>query len=337
MKKKNKEFSKLYNELCLSYKNKYNQPEEWKKVIINNITTPYIISNYGRIYDYNNLRIPKINYSCKHFYVNIKLDNGSYTIIGIHRLVGLMFIPVPQKYFDAGYTIDELVVDHIRDGDPDNHDDNTIWNLQWLTRRENTSKALKCGYRDMYAHDFREKLDQMILEGYGNKEIYEMCEKDYGYPKEEMKAQIQVRRRRLDKTLKEHHENSKDFTAQLDECIRQGMTNDEIIKKFNMDETCYNNAKKKSKNPARRLLTYRRECLGIYANVSKYFTNEQSKEIYELFDRGLSNTEIIKYFNLDNLDKDDLNRVKGTLASRRIQYIHKKEQEQNVSSTTIET
>ena len=61
------------------------------------------------------------------------------------------FIPIPQKYLDDGFTADTLDVDHIRDWDPTNHEDNTIFNLQWLTHKENVKKAQQYG---LYAKDY---------------------------------------------------------------------------------------------------------------------------------------------------------------------------------------
>lgn len=337
-KKKKLTLTELYNEKCKSYKDKYNQPETWKMISYNGYPTIYAVSNYGRVINSNTGKSLNINYENSHFKTNIYYDdaNGKQqrVHIGTYRLVALMFIPVPQKYFDAGYTIDDLVVDHKRDGEEDNFDDNTVWNLQWLTHRENISKAANCGFRPMYPKEFRDELDKMILEGYDNPSIYEMCENKYGYDKSEIKSQIQVRRRRLGKTLKEHHENDKAFTAQIDEYVRKGYSNNEIIEILNMPTERYSNAKKRTKSPAFRLLNYRREVLGIPAQSSKYFTNEQNALIEGMFNKGMTINEIIEYFGLG--DSPDINKIKSTLVSRRGQYKKRLEKE-NASSTTIES
>ena len=41
--------------------------------------------------------------------------------------------------------MDDLEIDHIRDDDPLNHEDDSMYNLQWLTKRENISKAHEAG------------------------------------------------------------------------------------------------------------------------------------------------------------------------------------------------
>lgn len=311
-------FSDAYDQLCRTYYGKYKQPEEWRPVVYDNCTTKYMVSNYGRIFDTMKIKIPPISIHQGHFQATIELDDGRHVRVGTYRLVALAFIPVPQKYFDAGYTIAELVVDHMRDGDEDNRDDNTVWNLQWLTHRENISKAANCGVRPMYSHDFRERLDKMILDGYDNKEIYDMCENEYGYSKQEMKAQVQVRRRRLGMTLRDHYERDPEFVAEVDKLINEGYTNDEIIREFNMPEERYANATKSSKNSSRRFLDYRRSVLNKPANVSKYFTNEQNDMLNELIEQGLSNDDIINQLGL--ADHPCLDKIKASISTRKSQY-----------------
>ena len=315
--------SDLYNKLCLSYIEKYNKPEEWKRVIIDGITTKYMISNYGRIFDVDKKKIPPIYLHRDHYRISLTFDTGKRKCIGTYRLVALMFLPTPQKYLDKGYTIDELVVDHKREGDIDNFDDNTVWNLQWLTYRENTSKASKCGYREAFSYDFKEKLDNMILNGYKNKEIYEMCLNEYGYEKQEIKSMIQVRRRRLGKTLKEHHENDIELVKKIDELLKEGYSNDEIINLLDMSTEGRSTG---------RLLQYRRSLLKIPAQTSKYFSESDNEKLKELIIKGLNNQDIIDYFKLNNLDSETLTKIKRTIASRRVQY-----KKQFASSTTRES
>ncbi len=325
-KKKNKSFSKLYNNLCLSYKDKYKYPEEWKNLIYKGITTPYVVSNYGRIINTDKQKMPYINYHNKHYHADIILDNGKYIWVPVYRLVAMMFIDIPQKYIDAGYTMDDLVVDHIRDGDDDNFDDNTIWNLQWLTYRENTSKASKCGYRGMYPKEFRETLDNMILNDYDNNTIYKELKDKFGYDKEEMQAQVQVRRRRLDKVLYHPDFIYKDIMDEVDKYIKDGLSNKEICKIMNADNSKFiEKDGKKIKNPFLSLLHRRRLKYNMPANISKYFTNEESKEIDKLFERGFTTEGILSYFNMYERfpDKNDINKIKSTLASRKVIYKHK--------------
>lgn len=315
----------IYEEMCLYYGRKYNKPEEWRPLIINGVTTRYTISNYGRIRNINKNESPTIRCNNNHFVVNIVTDIGKYKQIGTYRLVAMTFIDVPQKYIDMGYSMDTLVVDHLRDGDKDNFNDNTMWNLQWLTHRENTAKAAKCGYREAFEIGFRDELDQMILDGYDNKSIYEFCKNVYGYLKPEIKATLQVRRRRLGKTLKEHHERDRDFVKYIDSLLIQGMSNEEIIQKALFTE---------SKKSARRLLQYRRSILNIPAQTSKYLSNDDNKKMAELIMAGKSNKEIIDALNLNLLDDITIKKLNATISSRRIHY--RNAGKLNISSTTRE-
>lgn len=307
-----------YDEMCLSYIKKYKQPEEWKPIIINGITTKYIISNYGRIRDIDKDKIPLITVYNKHYRTSITIDTGKSMTIGTYRLVAMMFIDIPKKYLDMGHSMDTLYVDHIRDGDDDNFDDNTVWNLQWLTCRENTSKASKCGYREAFVIGFRSELDQMILNDYDNKSIYKFCKDVYGYNKEDLKAMIQVRRRRLGKTLKDHHERDKKFVEMVDALILQGMSNAAIREEIVFTE---------SNKSVNRFLQYRRSILNAPAQISKYLSNEDNKQMIILIKEGKTNKEIIDYFKLNNLDNDTLLKLNATISARR--YLYKKQMRDN--------
>ena len=324
-KKKNVSISgKMYSDMCLSYMEKYKHPEEWKRVVINGESTKYAVSNYGRVMNTDMLNMPRVYINKGHYGVHLTLDDGQNRRMGTYRLVATMFIPIPQKYLDKGFTMKDLVVDHKRDGDEDNFDDNTVWNLQWLTNRENVSKAAKCGYREAFEPGFRPHLDQMILDGYDNDYIYDVCLNEYGYDKSEIKATLQVRRRRLGVTLKEHYENDKEFVKKIDKLLLKGLSNDEIVEKLNMpDDT----------RASRRLLQYRRSILKVPAETSKYFDKEKNEVLNKLISDGLTADQILNYFKLDTLeDKDVLKKIRCTIATRISQYKRKL-----ASSTTIES
>jgi cytochrome c-type biogenesis protein CcmH/NrfF len=186
------------------------------------------------------------------------------------------------------------------------------------SNEKNTFITARNLWYSKWPKDFRERLDQMILNGYDNDEIYEVCLNEYGLTKEEIKANLQVRRRRLGVTLKEHYENDPGFVAKVDKLLKKGYSNDEIIDKLGMS---------REGRASARLLQYRRSILKIPAAVSKYFDNEQSKEVYELFDRGYTNEEIIEYFHYSALPYNEIIKIKKTLNSRRCQYKKKKLQE----------
>lgn len=128
--------------LIFSLDSKLFYEEEWLPIIDqcvpNIIENAYYISNYGKIYTtikspkYPNGGIMKPSYNA-HGYQQINLLSKDHRKIGckIARLVLLHFNFIPYSYL--------YEVDHI-DGNKDN---NTIWNLEWVTPQENVHRAIK--------------------------------------------------------------------------------------------------------------------------------------------------------------------------------------------------
>ena len=123
--------------------------EIWEKIKIKGYKCDYSVSQMGNIRNDNSGKILKHSKStidkkrhvvCLHL-TNKKTNEKKLSTLFVSRLVAIAFIPIPDRYLKKGYTISDLQVDHIRDGDPTNHDDNTIYNLQWLTQEENIKKA----------------------------------------------------------------------------------------------------------------------------------------------------------------------------------------------------
>lgn len=130
--------------------------EIWSDIILDGIKTGYEVSTLGHVRNKktgNELTLfypekyskKKKNRARMYLFVTLIYKNNDgkkiKTTRSVSRLVALAFIPIPKRYIKKGYTSDDLEVDHIRDGDPLNHDDNTIYNLQWLTHKENVKKA----------------------------------------------------------------------------------------------------------------------------------------------------------------------------------------------------
>ena len=88
-----------------------------------------------------------------------------------HRLVAEAWIPVPQKYLDAGYTMDTLEVNH-KDGNTHN---NAVSNLEWITRLGNAKHAYENNLHQR-SHDDEdlETIWKLLSEGKTNKEISEL-------------------------------------------------------------------------------------------------------------------------------------------------------------------
>ena len=127
--------------------------EKFKPIFINNEKTIYMISNKGRCINIkrgtylkphklrrnNKILEPVDPENC--YYDYALYHNKKYFYKGVGRLVAENFIPIPQKYIDAGFTMEDLEVDHIDNYRPHNE----YTNLQWLTKQENHDKMLKSG------------------------------------------------------------------------------------------------------------------------------------------------------------------------------------------------
>ena len=94
----------------------------------------YAITSCGKVYSYKSKRFlnPYLNTN-GYYYVSLMKDNIKRQF-RIHRLVAEAFIPNPNNL---------ETVDHI-----DNcKEHNYVGNLQWLTREDNTSKAISKSIR----------------------------------------------------------------------------------------------------------------------------------------------------------------------------------------------
>ena len=75
-----------------------------------------------------------------HLHTNLycDLDGKRYTRT-VQVLVATTFLPLPDDFNEVDYT-----VDHINPGE-ENKRDNSVWNLQWLSRPDNIRKAYRDG------------------------------------------------------------------------------------------------------------------------------------------------------------------------------------------------
>lgn len=110
--------------------------EEWKQLYLLDNYQNYDISNFGRVRNHSTgyMYKPAKTDGMKNTYeyISIRLHNGRKVNTGIHRLVAIMFVPIPSGN-------KKFVVDHI-----DNIKYHNIYtNLQWLTESENIKKSSK--------------------------------------------------------------------------------------------------------------------------------------------------------------------------------------------------
>lgn len=169
-----------------------------------------------------------------------------------HRLVAEAWIPVPQRYLDAGYTMDTLEVNH-KDGNTHN---NAVSNLEWVTRLGNAKHAYENNLHQRSHNDEDlETIWKLLSEGKTNKEISELT----GVPsptissirhKRGLATALGIQRhevQKLSKKLNLHLISTK--AASLDEdtlhtifnYLQEGKSNREISQLVNIDIQSVNN------------------------------------------------------------------------------------------------
>ena len=145
-------------------------PDSYRKIILNGIEYDYLITDEGHVISNNYHRSGYRKYlsemSDADGYKRVILyKDGKLTIQQVHRLVALMFIPIPELYFNEGYSSRTLTVNHM-DNNPSN---NEVSNLEWATMKENIDYSWKCGRGPSF------KLDKHPLAAYTNDQIHKVC------------------------------------------------------------------------------------------------------------------------------------------------------------------
>lgn len=112
--------------------------EEWKPLVYKNVKPMYKISNYGRIRNINTGKLLSVCFSEKG-YAMVELMNtlGKSHTFKLHRIVGMMFLPLPD-FNDGNY----WTVNHI---DGRVKEDCSIYNLEWLTFTDNIRESFRTG------------------------------------------------------------------------------------------------------------------------------------------------------------------------------------------------
>lgn len=140
--------------------------EKWKTIIMDDIIFDYEISNTGKIRHKNSNKELSISNSGKNYKRVTLYNKGVKYKYSVHRLVAIHFIDIPKKYIKKGYTMDNLVPNHL-DGIK-NH--NAVFNLEWSTPRDNTIHAFDTGLADISIGE-NSHLAKMT-----NKQAIEVCE-----------------------------------------------------------------------------------------------------------------------------------------------------------------
>lgn len=118
------------------------QIEYWKRIQIDGIDVSYSISTTGKI---KNIRTGHVSKGCYNKHRGYMLWHttryGKQYVTGMHRLMALTFLPIPNQYAKKGLGYEDLVVNH-KDG---NKRHNDLYNLEWVTQKRNVEHASETG------------------------------------------------------------------------------------------------------------------------------------------------------------------------------------------------
>ena len=114
---------------------------------------PFVETTCGKVY-YKKGKVLHVHKSHKsgYFYVNLKRPDGKRHPVSLHRIVAIAF--VPNLY-------NKPEVNH-KDGDKSN---NTVENLEWVTRKENYEHAVKVGLSKPLGGENKRPVHQYTKDG----------------------------------------------------------------------------------------------------------------------------------------------------------------------------
>ena len=157
--------------------------EFWKKIELFNLKPIYWVSTYGRVYNEETGYVMSGHIVDNGYVVvSCKTVDNIRLYLHVHRLVMMVFNPNPD------YAI--LVVNHI-DGNKTN---NCIWNLEWVTQKENVAHAFRIGLRktgefsshSIFTNDQIHKVCKCMEDGMN---IYQLSNSVFGkYPDQQIKT-----------------------------------------------------------------------------------------------------------------------------------------------------
>lgn len=301
--------------------------ELWKPIVIKEkYETHYSISNFGKVRNDETGKILKDRMNGKYHMIKISYtdENGDCKQFGtnICRLVAIAFIPIPEKYKKKGLGFDDLEVDHMRDGDPKNHDDDSIYNLQWITKKENIKKAKEAGlYEKTHMKGTTHPdWDWMVGEKnataiYSNKLIHKICkaieknklsmreisekyEVPYGLVtdikggKSWKHISCLYDLSKYNKRKNQYDKHTDEERKFLDKLIESGATNEEIYRLMKLDPT---------KDCG--WISRRRKRSGHSVSKRTVYSKEFIDKLHGLMIEGKTNKEIMNILNLDSCQK----------------------------------
>ena len=127
----------------------------------------YLCNEQGEIYSLKRNRILK-GRSMKGYRRVVLMKNGKQIDALVHRLIAQTFIPNPKNKPEVNH----------KDGNKEN---NSVFNLEWCTQKENVHHAMKTGLKNdrKVSNEKLNEIRRLISEGKGNTEI----EKITGIPR----------------------------------------------------------------------------------------------------------------------------------------------------------
>lgn len=154
-----------------------NIDDEWRHLIYDGISTNYEVNRNGVVRNIETGHILKYELSNTGYNRVIISICGSHKKISLHRLLAILFIPIPEEYLNNGYTQMSLEPNHI-DG---NRLNCAISNLEWTTPRGNTIHAFENGLANIsmgeqshlakITEETARKICDLLSKGYSIKSI----------------------------------------------------------------------------------------------------------------------------------------------------------------------
>lgn len=119
--------------------------ERWKKIYHKGYDLNFEVSNTGKVRNTVTGHIRTLDVGNNGYLrLTIRVRSLKKTLhFLIHRLVALLFIPIPEKYAKKGLSYDDLQVNHLNG----NKEDNVVLNLEWSTQSDNTKHAFATGLK----------------------------------------------------------------------------------------------------------------------------------------------------------------------------------------------